>query len=117
MRSEVLYLRRRLRCVDCVLVALAHTDLCNEVLSRLRGGQSVESIAAWLNQNPLQDFYPRISIEANSSLVTRSPRADTAASQNGFTTEELMNPMRWAADIDDPAQTSIGHCMETLYMN
>lgn len=55
LRDEVRYLRQRLRSTDCVLAAIVRTDLCNEVLSRLRGGQPVEDIAEWLNQNSWSD--------------------------------------------------------------
>lgn len=48
LRAEIENLRLRQRSNDQVFAALARPELWEEVLSRLRGGQSVESISEWL---------------------------------------------------------------------
>jgi hypothetical protein len=48
LRNEIETLRARQRSNDQVLGALSRPDLWEEVLSRLRGGQSVETISDWL---------------------------------------------------------------------
>jgi len=48
LRNEIDQLRRQQRSSDQVLTALARPELWEEVLNRLRGGQSVETISQWL---------------------------------------------------------------------
>lgn len=48
LRHEIDLLRRQQRSNDHVINALTRPDLWEEVLSRLRGGQSVDSISQWL---------------------------------------------------------------------
>jgi hypothetical protein len=48
LRNEIDHLRRQQRSSEQVLTALARPELVEEVLSRLRGGQSVEAISRWL---------------------------------------------------------------------
>ncbi|KAK8068622.1 nitrogen assimilation transcription factor nirA [Apiospora saccharicola] len=48
LRSEIDQLRRQQRQHDSVFSALVRPELWEEVLTRMRGGQSVESISEWL---------------------------------------------------------------------
>ncbi|KAL1873419.1 hypothetical protein VTK73DRAFT_1010 [Phialemonium thermophilum] len=48
LRNEIEQLRRQQRNSDLVIAALARPDLWEEVLARLRNGQSVDSISQWL---------------------------------------------------------------------
>ncbi|KAK0656235.1 fungal-specific transcription factor domain-containing protein [Cercophora newfieldiana] len=48
LRNEIDQLRRQQRSSEQVLAALANPELWEEVLSRLRGGQSIEAISQWL---------------------------------------------------------------------
>ncbi|KAJ2903912.1 hypothetical protein MKZ38_009147 [Zalerion maritima] len=48
LRTEIENLRRYQRSSDHVLSALSHGDLWEEVLKRLRGGQSVDTVSDWL---------------------------------------------------------------------
>ncbi|KUI54136.1 Conidial development protein fluffy [Cytospora mali] len=49
LRSELEQLRRQQRSSESVLGALARNEQWEEVLRRLRSGQSIESISEWLN--------------------------------------------------------------------
>ena len=48
LRSEIEQLRQRQRSNDQVIAALTRPNLWQEVLNRLRGGQSVDAISEWL---------------------------------------------------------------------
>ena len=48
LRSEIENLRNRQRSTDQVFAALVRPELWEEVLTRLRGGQSIEIISEWL---------------------------------------------------------------------
>ncbi|KAH7109367.1 fungal-specific transcription factor domain-containing protein [Dactylonectria macrodidyma] len=48
LRAEIENLRHRQRSNDQVFAALVRPEHCEEVLTRLRGGQSAESISEWL---------------------------------------------------------------------
>ncbi|KAK5656410.1 hypothetical protein OQA88_4791 [Cercophora sp. LCS_1] len=52
LRHEIEQLRRQQRSNDQVLTALVRSDLVDEVLKRLRSGQSVEAISEWLGAAP-----------------------------------------------------------------
>ncbi|KAK6856368.1 fungal specific transcription factor [Apiospora arundinis] len=49
LRNEIDQLRRQQRHNDSVFSALVRPELWEEVLSRMRGGQSIESISEWLS--------------------------------------------------------------------
>ncbi|KPM36685.1 hypothetical protein AK830_g9874 [Neonectria ditissima] len=49
LRAEIENLRHRQRSNDQVFAALVRPDHWEEVLTRLRGGQSVETVSEWLN--------------------------------------------------------------------
>ncbi|ROT41610.1 putative nitrate assimilation regulatory protein nirA [Sodiomyces alkalinus F11] len=48
LRTELEQLRQRQRTSDQVFAALARSDAWEEILRRLRGGQSIDSISEWL---------------------------------------------------------------------
>jgi len=48
LRSEIEQLRRQQRTTEAVLAALVRPDVWQDVLERLRSGQTVESISEWL---------------------------------------------------------------------
>ncbi|CCF36379.1 fungal specific transcription factor [Colletotrichum higginsianum] len=48
LRSEIEQLRHRQRSSDQVIAALVRSDMWEDVLQRLRGGQSLESVSEWL---------------------------------------------------------------------
>ncbi|KAK1758298.1 nitrogen assimilation transcription factor nit-4 [Echria macrotheca] len=52
LRHEIEQLRRQQRSSDQILTALVRPDLVDEVLSRLRNGQSVDAISEWLGSVP-----------------------------------------------------------------
>ncbi|KAM0265349.1 hypothetical protein ACHAQJ_000190 [Trichoderma viride] len=58
LRNEIENLRLRQRSSDQVFAALIRPQLWEEVLSRLRGGQSVESISEWLAGLPSDEPTP-----------------------------------------------------------
>jgi hypothetical protein len=49
LRTKIESLRHRQRSNDQVFAALVRPEHCEEVLTRLRGGQSVESVSEWLD--------------------------------------------------------------------
>lgn len=70
LRNEVDTLRRSRDQTHHILTALVRPDLSPDILARLRNGQSVESIAEWLNSTPT----PGGSVAA-SALPTASNHA------------------------------------------
>lgn len=52
LRTEIEILRQRQRSSDQVFAALVRPELWEEVLSRLRGGQSIENISDWVDCIP-----------------------------------------------------------------
>ncbi|KAH7308705.1 fungal-specific transcription factor domain-containing protein [Stachybotrys elegans] len=52
LRTEIEHLRHRQRSSDQVFAALVRPELWEDVLARLRGGQTIESISDWLGGNP-----------------------------------------------------------------
>ncbi|OAQ97494.1 hypothetical protein LLEC1_04144 [Akanthomyces lecanii] len=55
LRTEIEQLRHRQRSSDQVFSALVRSNLWEDVLGRLRNGQSVDSISDWLGSNPASD--------------------------------------------------------------
>ena len=52
LRNEIEHLRRQQRSSEQVLSALVHPEFWEEVLSRLRSGQSADAISQWLAKKP-----------------------------------------------------------------
>ncbi|KAH7126190.1 fungal-specific transcription factor domain-containing protein [Dactylonectria macrodidyma] len=74
LRAEIENLRLRQRSNDQVFAALARPELWEEVLKRLRGGQSVESISEWLGS---------AQSSSGSTAPSFAPRAEPSASSSG----------------------------------
>ncbi|KAK4119353.1 hypothetical protein N657DRAFT_659105 [Parathielavia appendiculata] len=75
LRTEIQQLRRAKRNNDQIIAALVRPDLCEEVLTRLRNGQSVESISQWLGGTlPAgSNTLPSISRLLNQGSVAAPP--------------------------------------------
>ncbi|KAF5490009.1 Nitrogen assimilation transcription factor nit-4 [Colletotrichum siamense] len=80
LRTEIEQLRQRQRSSDQVIAALVRSDMWEDVLQRLRNGQSLESVSEWLGGTLPSGGGPRPSFsrpaepssEASGSLNTRS---------------------------------------------
>ncbi|KAK0632950.1 fungal-specific transcription factor domain-containing protein [Immersiella caudata] len=78
LRNEIDQLRRQQRSSEQVLTALVRSELVEEVLSRLRGGQSVEAISRWLGV-----AVPSLGGAAGAGGNTSSPVGFATASGSG----------------------------------
>lgn len=127
LRTEIESLRTRQRSSDQVLSALVKTDLWEEVLGRLRGGQSVENISDWLaGHGSLQNFtrqQPDSSVATISNISSLTAFGTAAPgspwySAQGQTDSERRgshpDAMNWAPDIRGPPQSRVGSWAESL---
>ncbi|KAF4451946.1 hypothetical protein F53441_5141 [Fusarium austroafricanum] len=77
LRTEIETLRQKQRSCDQVFAALVRPELWEEVLTRLRGGQNIETISEWLATAP------RSGAGSMPSFVTQ-PEAPTVGPTPGF---------------------------------
>ncbi|KAK8074347.1 Nitrogen assimilation transcription factor nit-4 [Apiospora phragmitis] len=118
LRSEIDQLRRQQRQNDSVFSALVRPELWEEVLTRMRGGQSVESISEWLSSggaNVLSQSNfgqslppPQQQPKQGNAGVTLPPLAGMGYAPGPFPRRTSRTPpavilhpdvMQWTADV------------------
>lgn len=74
LRKEIALLYQHKRSSDHVFAALVQPDLCEDVLQRLRGGQSIESVSDWLgdSSHSSNSAIPSFDRPSESNLHTRA---------------------------------------------
>ena len=99
LRNEIDHLRQKQRSSDQVLSALARPELWEEVVSRIRGGQSVETISGWLDQTVAP------SHSAGSGGTPSGPTAYSSTPQEGYNSVA----MRAVSPVSSQHQPGIRH--------
>ena len=105
LRSEIDSLRERQRSIDRLIAGLVQPDLGDEVLSRLRDGQSVDSIAERIDELVHSGF------SAPSAFYQDIPQFsiyNSSQSRSSSTSEPHSNVMRWKDGMRNPPRASIG---------
>ncbi|XWW94576.1 hypothetical protein V2A60_002521 [Cordyceps javanica] len=120
LRTEIEQLRQRQRSSDQVFSALVRSNLWENVLDRLRNGQTVDSISDWLGNNLPSDVDPASAQssafpqhQVGDSLTSGdAPRgsimsvADYGQGAPGMASMSLSPPQPHAAFHGDPRQSS-----------
>ncbi|KAL6900102.1 fungal-specific transcription factor domain-containing protein [Trichoderma evansii] len=99
LRNEIEYLRLRQRSSDQVFAALIRPQLWEEVLARLRGGQTVESISDWLAS------IPPSGPTASSAYAHTGPSLGAGGGAGGGHDMSSMQPFGDASGAPIPSMT------------
>jgi hypothetical protein len=141
LRTEIESLRSRQRSSDQVLAALVRPELWEEVMERLRRGQSVESISEWLGVVPTAGIMRGFSQDAGANLHTgpnltplaefgSDPAGSLAAMSLGLSNvgvpgqlssqqpprirQDHPDVMNWAPELSAPPSSRVGFWAEGM---
>ncbi|KAH7146684.1 fungal-specific transcription factor domain-containing protein [Dactylonectria estremocensis] len=117
LRAEIENLRHRQRYNDQVFAALVRPEHCEEVLTRLRGDQSVESVSEWLvGVNPSQP-QSQPQPPAVPTKVGRNSRWHFSSQSQAGSTRSNSHPvaMSWTADVRGPPQSQVGSWADGIH--
>ncbi|KAH7237916.1 hypothetical protein B0J15DRAFT_516500 [Fusarium solani] len=105
LRREIDSLRERQRASDRLIAALVRPVLEDEILSRLRDGQSVESIAERLGESVRPGFS---TLPAFCRDVPQLSMYNCSQSRSSSTSNSHSNAMRWKDDMRNLEWADIG---------
>lgn len=106
LRSEIDQLRRQQRSSDTILSALVRNDQWEQVLHRLRNGQSVETVSEWLSgntsdNNGMPTFSRTTGLGAMGTDTNFSPLAAFSGASTHSFTPNMATPGAAAGALSD----------------